>query len=40
MNKCEEIQLIYLCPIEGIVMYFSDAIVVQVPAIRHKIIIL
>lgn len=31
------IQLIYLGPIEGVLMYFSDAVVVQVPAnVSHK----
>lgn len=32
-----EIQLIYLGPIEGMIMYFSDAVVVQVPTnVSHK----
>lgn len=35
-KKHGKIQFIYLCPVEGVVMYFSDAVVVQVPAIVYS----
>lgn len=37
-RKYGKIQFIYLCPVEGVAVYFSDAVVVQVPAISHKIV--
>lgn len=39
-RKCGKIQFIYLCPVEGMVMYLPDAVVVQVPAISQKIVMI
>ena len=37
--KCGKIQFIYLCSVEGVAVYFSDAVVVQVPAISQVVMI-